>query len=110
MTTTELILILGMVAVTFGARYPVLALVSKLTLPPWLTNSLKFVPVAVLTAIIVPALLAPTDAGVNVSFHNEYLVAGLIAIVVSWYTKNILLTIAAGMTSLWIWRALLALL
>jgi branched-subunit amino acid transport protein len=110
MTTTEFVLVLGMVVVTFGARYPVLALVSRLSLPPWLENSLKFVPVAVLTAIVVPALVAPTGADIDISIHNEYLVAGFIAAAVSWYRRNLLLTIVAGMASLWIWRTVLAML
>ena len=110
MTATELLLILGMVAVTFGVRYPVLALVTKLTLPHWFANPLKYVPVAVLTAITVPALLAPNGGSLYLSLRNEYLVAGLVAILVSWYSKNLLLTIAVGMATLWLWRYLLALL
>ena len=62
--------------VTFGVRYPVLVLVSRTTLPRSVLDALKFIPTAVLTAIIVPAVLMP-GGQLDVSFANAYLVAGL---------------------------------
>jgi branched-subunit amino acid transport protein len=108
MTTTEILLVAGMALVTFAVRYPVLALVSKATLPPSLLAALKFIPPAVLTAIIIPALLAPTGDRVDFSLTNDYLVAGVITTLVAWRTKNLLLTLAVGMVALWGWRLLLA--
>ncbi|MCC6458507.1 MAG: AzlD domain-containing protein [Caldilineaceae bacterium] len=108
MTTNDLLLVLGMALVTFAMRYPVLALVSRLTLPPSLLAALKFIPPAVLTAIIVPALLAPDGGKLDFTFRNDYLIAGLVTALVAWRTKNILLTLATGMIALWGWRLLLA--
>lgn len=102
----ELLLILGMTAVTFGVRYPPLALVGRLRLPPLLIRALRYVPVAVLTAITVPELLL-TERQLNVSLNNAYLVAGVVAILVAWRTKNLLLTIITGMGFFFIWRAVL---
>ena len=107
MSRHEILLILGMAAVTFAARYPVLALVSKLTLPPWLLAALKFIPPAVLTAIILPALLAPAGS-LDYSLTNDYLVAGIVTATVAWHTKNLLLTLGIGMAAFWGWRLLLA--
>ena len=59
MSSFEMLLVAGMFLVTFGVRYPVLALVSRVTLPPAVLGALKFIPPAVLTAIIVPAVLQP---------------------------------------------------
>jgi branched-subunit amino acid transport protein len=108
MTPAEMIMIAGMALVTFAVRYPVLALVSKLTLPPTLLAALKFIPPAVLTALIVPALLAPDGEEINISLSNDYLIAGLVTALVAWRTKNLLLTLAVGMLVLWGWRLVLA--
>jgi branched-subunit amino acid transport protein len=108
MTTNEILLVVGMALVTIAVRYPVLALVSRATLPPSLLASLKFIPPAVLTAIIVPTLLAPTGGKLDFSLTNDYLIAGLITTIVAWRTKNLLLTLAIGMAVFWSWRLLLA--
>jgi branched-subunit amino acid transport protein len=107
-TAWELLLIAGMTLVTFGVRYPVLALVSRMPLPRALLDALKFIPPAVLTALILPALLAP-DGRLQVSPANDALVAGSIAAVVAWRSQNLLLTLATGMAALWLWRWLLSL-
>jgi branched-subunit amino acid transport protein len=44
MSLNEVLLVLGMTLVTFAARYPVLAMVSKAELPPALLTTLKFIP------------------------------------------------------------------
>ena len=41
---------------TFGTRFIMLNRVAERELPPWLVQALNFVPIAVLTAIIVPAV------------------------------------------------------
>jgi len=48
----EFLLIFGMMLVTFGVRYPVLALVGRLDLPPNVRRGLEFVPVAPINNII----------------------------------------------------------
>lgn len=107
MTIHEIILVTGMALVTLAVRYPVLALVSKVSLPPSLLAALKFIPPAVLTAIILPALLAPTGE-LDFSLTNDYLVAGIITAIVATRTRNLLLTLAIGMAAFWGWRFLMA--
>ena len=107
MTINDLFLIAGMALVTFATRYPILALVSKVDLPPSLLSALKFIPPAVLTAIILPTLLSPAGNSLDISYHNTHLVAGLITIIVAWRTHNILVTLAIGMAAFWGWRLLL---
>jgi branched-subunit amino acid transport protein len=63
------------------------------------------VPPAVLTAIVVPELLYRNDQ-IDVSLTNARLLAGLIAIVVAWRTKNALITIGVGMIALWMLGAI----
>ncbi|MCC6612648.1 MAG: AzlD domain-containing protein [Anaerolineae bacterium] len=105
MSERELLLIVGMMAVTFGVRYPVLALVGRLQLPRPVIRALRYVPVAVLTAIIVPELVLHGGTW-NVRLDNAYLVAGIVSILISWRTKNLLLTIVIGMGVFLVWRAL----
>lgn len=93
----EAALIMGMFLVTFGVRYPVLAFASRIAFPHIVTRGLKFVPAAVLSAIIVPALLFPNGSDLELDISNSYLFAGAAAVIISARTKNLLLTIVAGM-------------
>jgi branched-subunit amino acid transport protein len=102
---SEVVLVAGMAFVTFMIRYPVLALLGKMPMPEPILRALRYVPPAVLSAIIVPAVLMPNDE-FKIA-NNAFLVAALVAILVSWRTKSLLLTIVIGMASLWLWRALI---
>jgi branched-subunit amino acid transport protein len=93
----------GMMAVTFGVRYPVLALVTRIPLPAPLLDALKFVPVAVLTAIIAPAVIMP-DGEIALTITNAYLIAAVASALIAWRTKNLLVTIVAGMAIFLLWR------
>jgi branched-subunit amino acid transport protein len=99
---TEFFLILGMMLVTFATRYPVLAVLSRRQLPEAFKRALEYVPPVVLTAIIVPEVLAP-DGEVWVSLSNNALGASLVAALVAWRTKNLLATIVVGMVVFWLW-------
>ena len=102
----EALLILGMMLVTFGVRYPTLVLVGRFELPPMLIRALRYVPVAVLTAIVVPTALMP-QGQIEVGLTNAYLYGSIAAVIIAWRTKNLLLTIALGMGIFLLWRALL---
>lgn len=106
MSTFEILMVAGMMLVTFGVRYPVLALVSKVTLPAPMMSALKYIPAAVLTAIIGPAVLQP-QGQLDISFSNAYLVAAAAAALIAWRTKNLLLTIVLGMAIFLGWRWLM---
>ncbi len=105
LTTDELILIAGMTAVTFSVRYIPLVLVGRVELPRRVFRALRFVPVAVLTAIIVPAALMP-DGVIDIRLNNAYLYGSLVAILIALRTQNLLYTIAGGMAVFLLWRAL----
>jgi len=99
----EVLLLLGMFAVTFGVRYPVLALVSRIQMPAIVVQGLKYVPPTVLTAIIMPSVLL-SENQLNLHISNAPLLASLVATFVAWRTKNLLLTIVVGMGVLWLLR------
>jgi branched-subunit amino acid transport protein len=85
--------------VTFAIRLSFIYLLEKVNMPDWFRRALRFVPAAVLSAIILPELVSP-NGSMDISFHNPQLLAGFIAVLVAWRTRNMLLTIAAGMLSL----------
>ena len=90
---------------TFGIRLSFIYLFGRIQTPALIQRSLRFVPPAVLSALILPELLMHTgrlDAG----FGNERWLAGLAAIGVAWFTRNSLLTILAGMAALLVLRLL----
>lgn len=99
------ILVIGMALVTFAVRYPVIVLVNRLPLPDSVFRALRYVPPAVLAAIVAPAVVMPADE-IDFSPQNSFFFAGVIAVLIAWRTKNLLLTIVLGMAALWIWRAI----
>lgn len=86
--------------VTFLLRFSFIALHGRVTMPDWFTRALTFVPVAVLSAILFPDILIQ-DGSPNLSLMNPRLVAGVIATIVAWRTKNVTVTIVVGMLALW---------
>ena len=101
----EFLLVAGMALVTFGVRWPVLTVVGRIPLPQPVLDAMKFIPPAVLTAIIVPAVLMPTGV-LDISLNNAYLVAGIASALIAWRTRNLLLTIVLGMAIFLGWRVL----
>lgn len=86
--------------ITFAYRFAFIFALERLRLPDWIEQVLRFVPVAALTAIIVPELLVRHGL-VQVTWQNERLVAGVVAVLIAWYTQNVLLTIVLGMLCLY---------
>lgn len=84
---------------TYAQRLSLIALWQRLQLPPLLENALRFVPVAVLVALIIPDLFQPVPVESALPL-NPRLPAGILAAAVAWYTRNVTLTIAAGMAAL----------
>jgi branched-subunit amino acid transport protein len=69
--------------------------------PPWLVRLLKHVPVAALTALVVPGSLYLHQGSVY-SFAPARTIAAVAALLVAWRTKNVLATLAVGMGVLWL--------
>lgn len=84
---------------TYLIRLSFIALSGKVTFPSWLQRSLRYVPPAVLSAIIFPEILYSTGE-FNLALNNPRLIAGLLAALIGWKTRNMLLTILVGMTCL----------
>jgi len=103
MTLWIVIVLMG--AVTYGLRLSLIGLLGRLEVPPLVSRGLRFVPPAVLSAIILPELVQP-GGQLNLSLGNVRLLAGLLALLVAWRTRNVLLTVGAGMVGLWLLQSL----
>lgn len=86
---------------TFGLRLLFIQLHGRVEMPPLLKRSLRFIPAAVLAALVLPAMCYP-ETTLDLSLDNAKLLAGIIAAVVAWRTGNVLLTILVGMVALWL--------
>ncbi|MFM0349378.1 AzlD domain-containing protein [Paraburkholderia sp. RL17-347-BIC-D] len=98
------VLILGMAAITWVIRAAVFVLGDRLVFPPLVRTALGFVPVTVLTAIIVPMAVSPHGSDAELTWRNPQLVGALAAVLVSALTRRPLLTIAVGLTVFFIWQ------
>ena len=99
-----LVMLLGGL-VTFATRFSLIYLFGRLHVPETMRRALHYVPPAVLSAIIFPELFMHQGA-LDVSLANTRLLAGLIAILVAWFTRNTLITIIVGMAALFLLQIL----
>ncbi len=84
---------------TFMLRFSFIWLFGRGKVRPEIEQLLKFVPAAVLAALALPAFVFSSE---TFSYANPRLLAGLIAAIVAWRSRNVLLTISAGMGALWL--------
>jgi branched-subunit amino acid transport protein len=85
--------------ITFGMRFSLIFLFGRFEVPQTLRRALHYVPPAVLSAIILPEILYPSGS-LDLTLGNTRILAGAVAILVAWFTKNTLLTILAGLLAL----------
>ena len=86
---------------TLSMRFVMFSDLAPRQLPGWLEDALGFVPVAVLTAIIVPAVIISPEGGLMLA-GNSNLPAALVAVTAALATRSVLATIASGLGSMWI--------
>lgn len=85
--------------ITYGIRLSSIVLYGKQDMPVRLQAALRYVPPAVLSAIIFPEVMLP-GGSLDLSPANLRLLAGGLAALVAWRTKNVFLTIVVGMVTL----------
>lgn len=103
-TYWPIILVLGVG--TFLIRFSFILIMDTVTLPDAVLRMLRFIPASVLTAMIVPAVLLH-KSGAATSGSWERTGAAAVALAVAWKTKNIFITIGAGMATLWLLKAVM---
>lgn len=83
---------------TFAMRASFVAAAGRLErVPPVVQRFLRQIPPAALASLVVPALVRPDGA---LSFVQPRLVAGVLAGLVAWRTRNAALTLAVGLGAL----------
>lgn len=93
--------IIGMGLLTFSIRLTPIVLLGRFKLNQDIKQALRFVPVAVLSAIVFPEMFQP-GGELDLSLGNERLLAGCVAIAAAYISKNVLWTVGVGMSVLWI--------
>jgi branched-subunit amino acid transport protein len=76
----------------------------NLRFAPVVRQGLHYVPTAVLTAIVVPGMLMPDGQHWQLSFDNAYLLAGIAAIGIAAFSRNLLATIGGGLAMFFLLR------
>lgn len=88
--------IAGMAVVTYLPRVLPAWLLSSRQLPPRMVKWLGYVPTAVLSAMLAPALLVE-DGKIDLSLENTFLWVGLVTVGFAWKTRSFFGTVALGM-------------
>ena len=99
------LIMIGLAVGTFIIRISFIALFGKWEIPPLMQRALRFVPVSVLFPLVMPQFLTRNNA-IDVSLSNPRLIAGFVAGLIAWRTKNVVLTILSGMIILWLLQSL----
>ena len=86
---------------TYFTRMAMIALVSREMLSERVKEVLAYVPSAVFPAIIFPAIFI-NDYGTFVEINDPKIFAAIIAIIVGYFSKNIISTILSGLFSYWL--------
>jgi branched-subunit amino acid transport protein len=94
------IVILALGAGTFAIRFSFLGLVGDRALPGWALRLLRFVPVAVLPALVAPLVVYPAATGGETD--PARLIAAGAALAVGAASRNALAAIGAGMAALYL--------
>ena len=86
---------------TYFTRMTMIALVSRDMLGDRIKAVLAYVPSAVLPAIIFPAIFI-NDYGTFIEMNDPKIFGAIVAIVVGYFSKNVIATILSGLISYWI--------
>ena len=98
------LVILTVGLLNYLSRLSFIAVFARRSMPPLLGRALQYVPAAMLTALIVPMIVAAPAAGQAMAFYPK-LAAAALAGVVAFFTRSSLWTIGTGMAALWLLQA-----
>ena len=92
-------------ALNYFSRLSFIAFFARREMPILLARALKFVPAAMLTALIVPMIVLPGDSASPETLPR--MAAAIVAAVVAWRLRSPLGAIVVGMVALWIGKAIM---
>ena len=106
MTSSSVWLTIGLLGVgTYLIRYSFIGFFAKKDLPVWLLRHLRYVPVAVLPALVAPMVVWP--AATNGETDPARLVAAAVTLCIGAVFRSVLGAIFAGMGALYLVQYLL---
>lgn len=104
---TEIIgLIIGIALLTFFTRFALAVILRKRKISEKWNRWMVYIPIAVFTTIIVPSLLAPNEK-LELTIQNEYLIAGIVTLLIAYKTKNLIGTVIIGILIIYMLRVFL---
>tara|TARA_B100000965_G_scaffold269309_1_gene227782 strand:- start:486 stop:794 length:309 start_codon:yes stop_codon:yes gene_type:complete len=86
---------------TYFTRMTMIALVSRDMLGDRIKSVLAYVPSAVFPAIIFPAIFI-NDYGNFIEMNDPKIFGAVVAIIVGYFSRNVIATILSGLISYWI--------
>ena len=86
---------------TYLTRMTMIALISRDMLGDKIKAVLAYVPSAVFPAIIFPAIFI-NDYGSFIEMNDPKIFAAIVAIIVGYFSRNVIATILSGLISYWI--------
>lgn len=98
-TTAILILIFMLAAISFATRASFIVLFARAALPPGVESALRYVPAALLSALVFPDVFLASGS-LQLGPGNPKLLAAILAGTVAWKTRNTLMAIVLGMAAL----------
>ena len=87
-------------ALNYMLRRSFIAHFARRSMPPMFARMLRYVPAAMLTALILPMIIG--WQGVDTDFPTPKVVAALVAAAVAYFTRSTLKTLLSGMVALWV--------
>jgi len=97
-STTMLLIVLGCCLVTLIPRIAPFILVKKVKLPKWMTDWLSYIPICILTALIVQGMWTVEDGKLSLSWH--YILALIPTSVAALWTRSLAVTVIVGVVSM----------
>ena len=87
--------------ITFFSRYLMIAILKKEMFTDRIREVLSYVPSAIFPAIIFPAIFI-NDYGTFVEMNDPKIFGAIVAIIVGYFSRNVIATIFSGLLSYWI--------
>jgi branched-subunit amino acid transport protein len=89
---------------TYLTRLSFVGILGTRRLPAWAERPLRYVAPAVLAALVVPAVTLRDDALNLLPAQNPRFIAAVLAGLVTWRFKSVVMAIIIGMGTLWLLR------
>ncbi len=95
-----LVVILGMGVVTIACRMLPFMILGKIPLSPAAAAWMRYVPIAILSSVVTPQLFLTSTPGITESTLNLPLIAALPTALVGIFTRNLLMSVFIGVSSM----------